>query len=183
MRKIDRVGESFVNQQGSPFTIIEYNSTKDVVVEFQDEFKARVHTAYHHCLRGGIKNPYAPSVFGIGCLGELPSNVKININGKKMREYTCWQSMLQRCYSAEYQKRYPSYIGCEVCERWRVFANFLEDLPKIEGYQFWRDNPNHRISLDKDIKGDGTKIYSIETCCFISNADNIKEANNRRFTV
>lgn len=67
MEKINRVGESYINLQGSPFTIVEYNSTKDVVVEFQDEFKARVHTAYHHCLRGGLKihTPHQYLVWGV----------------------------------------------------------------------------------------------------------------------
>lgn len=91
--------------------------------------------------------------------------------------------MLQRCYSPEYQRRFPTYVGCEVCERWKVFANFLEDLPKIEGYQIWKDCPHQRIVLDKDIRGNGARLYSLETCCFIDNAENIREANNRRFKV
>ena len=137
MRKIDRVGESFVNQQGSPFTIIEYNSTKDVVVEFQDEFKARVHTTYHHCLRGGIKNPYAPSVFGVGCLGELSSNVKININGKKMRESIHVGN--QCCNGAipqDIKRDIPHILGVKSVSVGKFLRTFLKTYLRLKDINF-----------------------------------------------
>ena len=87
--------------------------------------------------------------------------------------------MLQRCYSDKCHESNPTYKDCTVCERWLVFANFIEDLPLIEGYELWRDNPNTGVSLDKDIKVQGNKIYSLETCKFVSKSDNAKESIKR----
>ena len=51
-RFIDRTGERFINNNnlGSyEFIIIEYNRSDDVWVEFQDEYKARIHTHMNAC--------------------------------------------------------------------------------------------------------------------------------------
>ena len=91
-------------------------------------------------------------------------------NGKTTREYTLWTNMLRRCYYIDDE----CYKNCEVCERWHCYANFLEDLPLIEGYELWINNNNYE--LDKDFKQQGTeyKIYSIETCIFIPKNENTK---------
>ena len=137
--------------------------------------------SYSKCESG---YPYHKSVCGVGCLGLMSDGTRprTKINGKRTREYEVWKSMLNRCYSEKSLKRNPTYKDCYVCDRWLCFANFLEDLPLIEGYELWRDNPNQRISLDKDLKQQGikNKVYSLETCCFISSSDNNKERNKRK---
>ena len=121
------------------------------------------------------------SVYGIGTLGTFKdgSKPKTSENGKPTREYLLWSRMLQRCYSDKLHEKYPTYKGCQVDERWLVFANFLHDLPLIDGYSLWRDNPNTGVSLDKDSKVEGNKIYSLETCKFVSKSDNSKERIER----
>lgn len=94
------------------------------------------------------------------------------------RIYRVWVKMLERCYSTKFHKYKPTYKECEVCERWHLLSNFVQDIVYIEGYQDWVEN-KERICLDKDVKGKGSKTYSLETCCFISNEANIKESNNR----
>ena len=49
--------------------IVEYNNVLDIVIEFQDEHKYRVHTSYQAFKKGKCKNPYFASVFGHGYLG------------------------------------------------------------------------------------------------------------------
>ena len=118
------------------------------------------------------------SVYGIGTLGTFKDGSKPKTtdgNGKKSREYVLWRDMLKRCYSDKYHESYPTYKDCSVCDRWLIFANFLEDLPLIENYELWRDNPNTRVSLDKDSKIQDNKVYSLEACTFVSNSDNSKE--------
>ena len=115
-------------------------------------------------------------VHGVGILGNAKST---DGNGKQTREYILWHGMLQRCYSDKYHETHQTYKDCTVCERWLVFANFLEDLPLIEGYEFWRDNPKQGIALDKDSKIEGNKIYSIDTCKFVSKSNNTKERVKR----
>ena len=121
-------------------------------------------------------------VYGVGTLGLMKDGRKPKTtdgHGKQTRQHKLWCNMLQRCYDDKLHEIRPTYKDCSVCERWLVFANFLEDLPLIEGYEFWRDNPKQGIALDKDSKVEGNKVYSLDACCFISRSDNVKEKNER----
>lgn len=158
------------------FIIVEYNNSDDVWVEFQDEYKAKVHTTHQHCKEGNVKNPYKPSVLNIGFLGLMSDGNKpiTRNNNKNTREYDLWHNMLKRCYSEASLKDYPSYRDVEVCDRWKCFANFLEDIKLIEGYNLWINS--NEYELDKDIKGNNSKIYCLENCCFIKKENNIRES-------
>lgn len=50
-------------------------------------------------------------------------------NYKKSRTYQSWFNMVQRCTNSNGEK-YPIYggRGIKVCNRWRKFKNFLEDM-------------------------------------------------------
>ena len=73
--------------------------------------------------------------------------------------YQTWQSMLERCYSSKYQAKHPTYKSCTVCEEWLHFSNFRS----------WMVGQNHKGKfLDKDILELGNKIYSPETCIFVT---------------
>lgn len=178
----NRVGEKFVNNKGCEMVIVEYGGNRDIWVEFQDEHKARVHTNYCNCQRGKVANPYHPSIYEHGYLGLMSDGSKPKTsdeNGKHTREYDVWRRMLERCYSEKLHKKYPSYKDCSVCQRWLCFANFLEDLSLIENYELWLNNDGY--ALDKDLKQQGikNKVYSLETCCFITRGENSRERNER----
>lgn len=109
-----------------------------------------------HAEDGSLKDPYAPTVCGIGYLGNASENREM---------YKRWSSMLQRCYDVNHV-RYSSYggRGVRVCARWLSFEAFCEDAPKLPGY-----GPSRRggkYHLDKDHYGDGT-VYSPETCAWL----------------
>lgn len=178
-----RIGEKFITNEGYEIIIIEYNGRENVVIEFQNEYKTKKKVCYSQCKNGSIKNPYHPSIFGKGCLGLMSDGSRPRTtNGKgRTREYAVWHNMMERCYSKKSLKRSPTYKDCYVCERWLVFANFLEDIESIEGYELWFNNPNQHISLDKDAKQVGVenKIYRLETVCFVTNEENVKERLNR----
>lgn len=174
----NRIGERFTTNEGYMVEIIEYNNCDDLWVQFQDEYKTIKHTAYSCCRNGGIRNPYHPSVYNIGRLGLMSDGSKPRVkdkNNKITREYRTWNDMIRRCYDG----KHSSYEDATVCERWLIFANFLEDIKYIEGYELWLNHPNERISLDKDVKGNGSKLYCLENCCFITSSANSIEANNR----
>lgn len=173
----ERLGETFVNKMGSMFFIKEYRRSDDVVVKFMDEHGAEVHTTYKNCKKQEVKNPYDKTVFGVACIGEI-GDFKTKVDGKLTREYALWKNMIDRCYSG----KYPTYANVTVCERWLVYANFLEDLPFIENYEWWLENENQRIAMDKDIKQQGVeyKVYSLETVMFVSQSENIKEVHERK---
>lgn len=50
-----------------------------------------------------------------------------NPRGKRSPTYECWCSMWHRVRSKrEHERKY--YAGITVCERWKVFENFLSDM-------------------------------------------------------
>lgn len=73
--------------------------------------------------------------------------------------YRTWADMLNRCYSTKYQERNPTYKGCSVSEDWLKFSSFKSWMER----QDWEGK-----QLDKDLLFEGNKIYSAETCVFIS---------------
>ena len=96
---------------------------------------------------------------------------KVKVNGKLINSYYIWKSMIHRCYNPK-NHNYKNYgaKGVKVCCEWKKFSNFKRwfDENYIEGFH-----------LDKDIKGNG-KIYSPQTCLFVSASENIMEEHKRR---
>ena len=182
MAKKNRVGEKFTNNKGCTFIIVEYINANDLWVEFQDEYKARVHANYKNCRDGGIKNPYYPSVYGVGYLGLMSdgSRPKVGENGKDTREYKVWHSMIQRVYDPKFQEKNPTYKGSILEEELHCFAYFLEFVIRdIPNYEYWLTHPNEYVALDKDIRGNGSKIYSRDTIMFVPQSENTKERIER----
>ena len=169
--KQQRLGQTFINKFGTPFKIVVYTHATDLMVEFQDEYKTRVHTNYKSCVTGSVRNPYDKTLCGVAYLGVGYTTTQQN--GQDSREYKLWKAMIERCYS----NKSTTYKDCVVCERWLCFSNFLQDLPNIENYELWKQDK--RFELDKDIKGN-SKLYSLETCKFVTHTENAQEMLNRR---
>lgn len=185
MRKNNRVGEKFVSNEGYSFVIVEYNKYEDVIIEFCDKHKSRVHTQYTNCKKGSVKNPYHPSVHGHGYLGLMSDGTrpKTRENGKATREYEVWSSMLARCYSEKYHEKQPTYRDSILEEELHCFAFFLEFVIKnIPNYEYWLNHPNEGVALDKDIRGKGSKVYSRDTIMFVTRSENCRESNKRNPT-
>lgn len=90
------------------------------------------------------------------------------IDGKRKIVWQCpfyvrWYNMVKRCYSEVFLRRWPNYEGCSICEDWRYFSNFKAWMET----QDWEGN-----ELDKDLLFYGNKIYSPETCVFVSSQVN-----------
>jgi len=85
-----------------------------------------------------------------------------------------WESIEKRCQvGGDQQTKYPRYEGTT-----NLFHNFNEfvdwsrgevgyDLRENVGQQSWA------YCIEKDILGNGSKVYSPETCLFVPNAVNI----------
>lgn len=157
-QKRERLGEERLNCQGCPMKIVEYNGYANIVVEFQDEYKIRINSTYGTFVKGAIKNPYYPSVFGVGITG---NRYHPRINGEYTKEYRAWQNMLSRCF----KKTYDTYQDVTCCKEWLLFDNFYEWLHSQENFEKWFNG--EKWCLDKDILVKGNKIYSPETCCLV----------------
>lgn len=182
-KREERLYQSSVNYQGSTMKIVEYNNSSNIIVEFQDEYKARVHGQYKNFQNGKIKNPYAPFVFGVGMIGEKYSN-KRNNKVDNTKEYTLWYSMMRRCFDENFKNKNPTYKNVTCCNEWRLFENFYEWLHSQSNFDKWFDGygTGYKWALDKDILIKGNKIYSPETCCLVPSIVNhllIKRDNHR----
>ena len=174
IQKQERLGQEKYNKNGDLMKIVEYNKATDIIVEFQDEYKGRVHTQYGNFIIGNVYNPYLPNVFDIGITG---NKYPTKINGKHIKEYATWSSMLQRCYDIEFKKKCPAYDGCEVCKEWLLFENFYEWLHSQSNFEQWLHGK--RWAIDKDILVKRNKAYSPETCCLVPNNVNTLFTNRR----
>lgn len=158
-----RIGERNKNNNDEWMTIIEYNNSRDITIEFDNGgivYSAR----YSHFKTGQIKNPYTPSVCGVGYLGDATGYE----NGKPLKSYQTWVNMLKRCYDIKYQERFPTYKGCEVCDEWKCYADFK----KWYDYNIYEIN-GERVCLDKDILIKRNKTYSPETCLLVPESINM----------
>lgn len=155
----NRLGEVSFNKKGTKMVIVEYRGRSDVVVEFQDKYKARKHCEYNRFLKGSIVSPYDPNVYNYGFQGEGIYNSKDH--GLAWRK---WDGMLRRVYSKEYKNKKPSYSSCTICSEWLNFQIFAEWF-----YLNYYEIEGQIMCLDKDILLKGNKLYSPETCIIVPN--------------
>ena len=154
----ERLGQTIMQKCGELAFIVEYVDSGDITVQFKTTGEL-VKTAYSSFVRGKVKSHFTHSVYGVGITGLQPTRDE---NGKKINSYVCWKNMLERCYSAKFQEKCPTYKDCRVCDEWLFYPNFKS----------WYDNNYYEINnktsqIDKDILVKGNKIYSPATCVFV----------------
>ncbi len=112
-------------------------------------------------------------VFGVG-INDWAGAVKVD--GKDIKEYKLWQSMLQRCFTGGYNQKHPTYEGVTCSKDWLSMTSFIKDVSQMKGFGL------NGWELDKDILQKGNKLYSKDTCCFVPHEINmllIKRDNAR----
>lgn len=150
-----------VGDSGVIVEVVEYNSWNDVVIKFSNGFLTR--TQMGHILRGNVKNLLAPSVAGVGFIGE--GEYSATVGRKTTQEYELWSGMLRRVYDENLKKSFPTYIGVTCCEEWHNFQNFAG---WFNGYGYSGEGWH----LDKDLLHPKNKVYSPERCCVVPNEVN-----------
>lgn len=117
---------------------------------------------------GKVKDPYFKSCYGVGHLGEF-KKVAYWKQAKQL-----WRNMLRRCYNETGVSSYTKK-GVTVDDRWLCFADFLEDLPKLDNFEFWLSAHNgktEKYDLDKDYRIKGNTVYSRDACMFLPQSVN-----------
>lgn len=148
-----RLGQISKNTRGTSMKIIEYNGCVDVIVLFENGYKKR--TTYTEFKSGLVFNPLDKTNYNIGYFG-------IGEFDSANNYYSLWKDMFKRCYDQKYLLKFPTYIGCSVCEEWYNYQNFAKWC-----HDNHYDIENVKIELDKDILVKGNKIYSPKTCVFV----------------
>ena len=177
--KVYTNGKKFKNTNNEDFVIIGKSSKKEnFIIKFSNEVVLEVR--YTEISNGGIKNLNTKSFLNIGFIGY--GKHKTTINNKKTIEYVTWEKMITRCYNENYKKYRSSYDSVIVDTRWHNFQNFCDDIITLKGHLEWKNKEN-RYCLDKDILCEklkiAPKIYSKDTCMFISISENSKESGIR----
>lgn len=178
----ERVGLKFLNKHGTQYVVTHYENTNKVTIQFLDDYGYSYTTSWNRVFNGSPINPYDRTIVGVGYLGLHPNGEKPKTthgSRKSTKEYTCWSDMIRRCYDEKYWVDNPTYKNCSVCERWHCFANFLEDIKTIQGYEEWINNSGWEIDKDLLQRGIKNKIYSPQTCIFIPQPENTSESARR----
>ena len=164
----DKRGEVNTTSEGYSSEIIEYFGWNNCKVLLDSDIILE-NVRYESFKYGMIKNPYKKSVHSVGFLGV--GSYKTSINGKHVKSYTTWRSMLARCYDVIQST--ATYKDVTVCEEWHNFQNFAK---------WFEENYTEGFELDKDIICPSCKVYSPSTCCFVPQEVNklfTKRNNNR----
>ena len=155
------VGKVCKSKSSGDFKILKYNDKTNVEIQFLKtgyEMVARL----HNIRNGEVKDPYSPSVYGIGIVG---TKYPISVNSVQTKEYELWTHMLQRCYSDTYKKKRPTYEGCEVSDNFKSYEYFYEWCNKQIGFS--NDGNGNPFHLDKDLLVKGNKVYNENVCVFL----------------
>ena len=151
---VDKVCKS---QSSGDFKVLKYNDAHNVEIQFLNTgFETVVELG--HIRSGKVKDPYSPSVCGVGVIG---AKHPVTINNVLTKEYVLWVHMLQRCYSDSSKKKRPTYEGCEVSDNFKSYEYFYEWCQNQIGFGI------QSFELDKDLLVKGNKVYSEDTSIFI----------------
>lgn len=154
-----QVGDVFQLNNGGSCTVIQSNSWDDIIIRHNDAHGHVMRVQSSSLRRGGVRNPYWPSVYGVGFVGV--GKHKASEGRVQPREYNLWVAMLQRAYDEKLHKKHPSYIGVTVCPEWHSFQNFAE---------WFKSQPNRDLPgghIDKDLTVIGNKTYSPDACYLV----------------
>lgn len=149
-------GEVFKTKNYGDLVITKYVSSLEVHVRFINTGFTTT-TQIGSIKSGQVKDKMLPTVHGVGVLGDEQTKV----DGKTLKEYELWCSMLKRCYSIKYHTDFPTYAGCTVSENFKYFPYFKDWCNQQIGFD------EDGWQLDKDIIVKGNRTYSEDTCCFV----------------
>lgn len=158
-------GDIFYHPKYGEYEVISYTNSKSVTIRFKRSGNIVIRES-GDIRKLCVKDTEQPSVYGVGILGDIGTSYR----GKRRLSYTFWTRMLKRCYCEKYHKVHPTYRDCEVCEEWQYYPNF---------HQWFEENHIRGYDLDKDIKIDGNRVYSPETCLFVTREENTRKSNEK----
>lgn len=175
MEKINKhkvvIGDVYKSRNYGDFKVIRKISTVSHMVRFVDTgYETEAQNS--HIRIGAVRDRIRPVYWGVGFVGD--GDYKVSGPNASKGAYIVWRNILDRCYN-EKCAAYNSYggVGVSVCSEWHNFQEFAN--------WFYTNYPKdgERYDIDKDILNRDAKIYSPDTCIFVSRSENIAERNRR----
>lgn len=149
------VGSKHQNHHGSEFIILE-DKTDSVYIQWCDSFKYREEIPKHLLPKAFFRNPYAPSVKGVGYRGVGPHIA--SIHGVSTSVDKCWRNLITRTSCEKHKLSHPYHSENSICEDWKCFQTFGD----------WHiDHYRPGYEIDKDLLIRDNRHYSPETCVFL----------------
>lgn len=160
--KNEWMGKIISSKNYGDFKVIDVKDSRVTVQFIKTGFTAT--TGLKEVRYGRIKDPYYPSVGGVGFFGVGEYECTFyNKSGKKQNtpEYEIWNGMLKRCCNTEWRDKQNrlSYEDVVVCKEWHNFQNFAK--------WYTENKPSGEYDLDKDLKIIGNREYSPQACTFV----------------
>lgn len=155
------VGTIIETKSDGPCEVIEYHGCWKILVRFPTGYETW--TTYQKINKKTLKDKSVvkPTVYGVGINDADYVTQPYGPDGKRTicPFYRCWKNLLLRCYT----DRDPTYHDCTVSEEWFYFSTFKSWME----IQDWKGK-----ELDKDLLVKGNRIYSPETCLFVTHEVN-----------
>lgn len=156
-------GKVFKTNNYGDVVVLEYNSTRDVIIKFINTGNVRK-TAMSELRKGEIRDNEAFPVYKV-CVMDISK--ELNMVTGKPKEYIVWNAMRQRCYNENTRKANERYKDVEISDCFKYYSNFKAWCDRQIGFN------KEGFELDKDILVKGNRVYSEDTCCFVPREINV----------
>ena len=143
-------GEVYPTKDGD-LVVDKYVSSSEVHITFIKTNYPRTTTA-GNIKKGAVKDPYCPSVLGVGYIGVGPHLA--NSRRTKSSAYTCWNNLIRRCYCPIEKDKQPWYKDCTMAAGWLNFQTFAK---------WYYENYKEGCELDKDYYDASIKRFKEQT--------------------
>lgn len=168
-----KVGEIYQTRDGLKYKIIKaYKGNSKRLVRFLKTGYLRI-VESKDLNTGIIHDPFYPSFYGVGVIGEEYFTPRYSKNTLYQR----WTDMLSRCYNP-LDPEYEFYggNGVYVSNEWLYYPNYKKDISNKENFNKLTEGRGI-WHIDKDKLSGERKIYSNETTQIIHISENTKLRN------
>jgi thymidylate synthase len=143
------VGKTFTNRFRQQYIVLGVHDNKYKIQYLKTK------SVYHNVIEVGDNNNhrdgFEPTVHDVGMLGYYFSESETPIT-RKLKE--AWYDLMWQY----------NYNKVDICDRWFVLSNFIEDAPKLDGW-IWFTRLNN-VVLERNYYGT-TNMYCPETTVFV----------------
>lgn len=157
MNKTTHAGDVFASNDGSSCVVISAPKGRKALVRFRDKMAHEMWAYKNNLARGELKNPYHPSLCGVGFMGV--GRFSSWSDGKLCPVYSRWANMIKRCYGSP--DRNKSYDDCSVRGDWHSLQEFGA---WVTAQPLWGVE---RCDVDKDLLIMGNRVYSPDACLLV----------------